>query len=349
MKKQFIFLFLSLFLITFFACKTSKKATTPLTETNFRIGFYNVENLFDTIDIEGKADEEFTPGSKKKWNTERYDKKMNDLAKVVAAMNYPAILGLCEVENNTVIKDFITETSLKNKDYGYVHFESPDFRGIDVALIYQKKVFQVLDSKNIEINFPKSVIGDKAYTTRDILHVKGIFGGVDTLHVFVNHFPSRRGGLEASEPKRTYVAEQLKKSVNQIFSKNKNANILIMGDFNDEPDNNSITKTLNAKSVISNNASTDLVNTSAPLDLAKKGTYNYRGNWNMLDQIIVSGAMLQKKNSIKAGQFTIFQEEWMMFKSDKYGLTPNRTYGGPNYYGGFSDHLPVYLEVRIGK
>lgn len=330
-----------------FSCKIKKAPTEVITQMDFRIGFYNVENLFDTIDIAGKADEEFTPESDKKWNTERYFKKLNDLAKVVDAMNYPAILGLCEVENATVLKDFIAETSLKNHDYGYVHFESPDFRGIDVAMIYQKRLFQVLDSEAIEINFPKSIIGEEAYTTREILHVKGILARKDTLHLFINHFPSRRGGLKASEPKRTYVAEQLMKSVNDLFSKNKNAHILLMGDFNDEPDNNSITKTIGAKKTPVGSSSTSLINCAYELDQKKKGTYNYRGNWNMLDQIIVSNSLLQKDGKLKIGEFQIFQEEWMMYKSDKYGLTPNRTYGGPNYYGGISDHLPVFVEIRV--
>ncbi len=342
------FLILSLAVFTsVLSCKIKKTPTEVITQKDFRIGFYNVENLFDTIDIEGKADEEFTPQSKSKWNTERYYKKLNDLAKVVDAMNYPAILGLCEVENATVLKDFISETSLKNHNYGYVHFESPDFRGIDVAMIYQKRIFQVLDSETIEINFPKSIIGEETYTTREILHVKGIFAQRDTLHLFINHFPSRRGGLEASEPKRTYVAEQLMKSVNMVFSKNNHANILLMGDFNDEPDNNSITKTIGAQPLPSSSSTSSLINCAYELDQMKKGTYNYRGDWNMLDQIIVSNAMLQKDGKLKIGEFQIFQKEWMMYKSDKYGLTPNRTYGGPNYYGGISDHLPVFVEIRV--
>ena len=347
MNKFFFFILSLAVFATIFSCKIKKTPTEVITQKDFRIGFYNVENLFDTIDIDGKADEEFTPESKKKWNTERYFKKLNDLAKVVDGMNYPAIMGLCEVENATVIKDFIAETSLKNHNYGYVHFESPDFRGIDVAMIYQKNIFQVLDSEAIEINFPKSVIGEDKYTTREILHVKGIFAKKDTLHIYINHFPSRRGGLEASEPKRTYVAEQLMKSVNSVFSKNKNANILLMGDFNDEPDNNSITKTIGAKNLPDNSSTTELINCAAEQDLMKKGTYNFRGNWNMLDQIIVSNALLQKDGKLKIGEFMIFQKEWMMYKSDKYGLTPNRTYGGPNYYGGISDHLPVFVEIRV--
>ena len=347
MNKLFLFTLSLIVSATILGCKIKKMPNEVITQKNFRIGFYNVENLFDTINIDGKADEEFTPKSKKKWNTKRYFKKLNDLAKVVDGMNYPAILGLCEVENAAVLKDFIAETSLKNHDYNYIHFESPDFRGIDVAMIYQENVFQILESETIEINFPKSIIGEEKYTTREILHMTGIFSKKDTLHIYVNHFPSRRGGLKASEPKRTYVAEQLMKSVNGVYSKNKNANILLMGDFNDEPENNSIKKTIGAKSLTSTQTKCSFINCSAKLDFIKKGTYNYRGNWNMLDQIIVSNTMLQKDGKLKIGEFQIFQKEWMMYKSDKYGMTPNRTYGGPNYYGGYSDHLPVFVELRI--
>ncbi len=349
MNKHTYFLIIISGFLLFFSCKSTKKIIEPIPAEEFRIGFYNVENLFDTIDNKDKFDEEFTPQSKKKWNTERYYKKLNDLAKIVDAIEYPAILGLCEVENKLVLEDFIGETSLRDHRYTFVHFESPDARGIDVALLYQRKLFTVLNKEKITIDFPKSIVGDKPYSTRDILHVEGIFNNRDTLHLYVNHFPSRRGGLEESEPKRIYVAQQLRKSVDQVFSNNNNANIIIMGDFNDETNNNSIMKTLNAKPVLHNIAFTDLVNCSAGADAEGKGTYNYRGNWNMLDQMIVSGNLFNKESKIQTGEFGMFQEEWMMFKSDKYGWTPNRTYGGPNYYGGYSDHLPVYLGIKIFK
>ncbi len=349
MKKSILFPLFFFAFVILFSCKSPQKATQLEVPDQIRIGFYNVENLFDTIDIPEKIDEEFTPSSQKRWNTERYFKKLNDLAKIVEAIKYPALLGLCEVENKTVIQDFISQTSLKKYNYNFVHFESPDARGIDVALIYQSKIFQVLSSDKIRIDFPKSVTGNEAYTTRDILHVKGVFGNNEILHVFVNHFPSRRGGLKESEPKRVYVAKQLKNAVDEIFSNNKNANILIMGDFNDETNNRSIAEVLNAQPSANNNTPTSLINCSAKMDDAGKGTYNFRGNWNMLDQIIVSNALTNNTNKLKVGNLGIFQEEWMMYKSERNGWTPNRTYGGPNYYGGYSDHLPIYVEVMLGK
>ena len=346
-RQAFLFFSIVVFII-FQSCKSTKQALPELNQTDFRVGFYNVENLFDTIDIEGKIDEEFTPGTKKKWNTERYFKKLNDLAKIVEAIQYPEILGLCEVENKAVLRDFISKTSLKKFDYGLVHYESPDQRGIDVALIYQKRVFEVLSSDKIRIDFPEEVSGEENYTSRDILYVKGIFARVDTMHLFINHFPSRRGGVKKSQPKRLHVAKYLKKAVDQILSKNKNANIILTGDFNDETNNNSITKILEAKGSIEEDPGANLINCSAKLDKEGKGTYNFRGNWNMLDQMIISSGLL-KNNQIKVGQLGIFQEEWMMYKSDRFGWTPNRTYGGPNYYGGYSDHLPIFLELTLNK
>ena len=227
-----------------------------------------------------------------------------------------------------------------------IHKESPDYRGIDNALIYQKKLFQVLKTDVITINFPKSVIGEEKYTTRDILQVTGLFNGKTKLHIFVNHFPSRYGGREQSEPKRLYVAQQLKNAIDKIFIEDDNANIIVMGDLNDEPDNNSVAKTLQALPELSDVKNPTLVNCSAELDKAGKGTYNFRGNWNMLDQIIVSSPLLNKKSKLGIGEFVIHQEKWMMYENKKYGLTPSRTYGGPNYYGGISDHLPVYIEVK---
>ena len=341
--KNYILPFLFVCSLFFWNCKSSK---IPTYKNTYRIGFYNVENLFDTIDNPLKPDEEFTPQSKKQWNTERYNKKLNDIAKVINSMQSPAIMGLCEVENETVLQDLTQNTSLNKYNYGIVHRESPDYRGIDNALIYQKKLFEVANVDVITINFPKSVIGEEEYVTRDILYVTGTFNKKETIHIFVNHFPSRYGGMKQSEPKRLYVAQQLKKKIDELFAQNPKANIIVMGDMNDETDNNSIAKTLQALPEPDNSKTSTLVNCAAKLDQEGKGTYNFRGNWNMLDHIIVSSPLLSKKSKIGIGEFVIHQEKWMMYDNKKYGLTPNRTYGGTNYYGGFSDHLPVYIEIK---
>jgi predicted extracellular nuclease len=328
----------------FHSCKSSESAQTVDSGT-YRAAFYNVENLFDTLDHPTKLDEEYTPTGKKHWNTERYFDKLNKLSRVVAAMEYPSLLGLCEIENEAVLKDFISETSLKSHDYQIVHFESPDERGIDNALIYKKAHFEVLNSKNIRIDFPKEVIEDDF--TRDILYVKGKLAGNIILHIFVNHWPSRSGGVEKSEPKRVYVASALRKKVDEIFATSPNANILIMGDLNDETDNKSVVEILKAKTSLDNIVENSLYNCMAENDQNGKGSYRYRGNWNMLDNIIVSSSFVKPESKIRVTNATVFQEDWMMYDHPKYGNGPSRSYGGPNYYGGYSDHLPVFIDIVV--
>jgi len=334
--------FISLLILAFvwMQCVTPTRIVQGLTEEKvepskdaYRVGFYNVENLFDTLNSPLKNDDEFTPQSKKNWNTERYNKKLGDLAKIIHKMGTPTLLGLSEVENRQVCRDLAKQEALKDAKYITIHQQSPDFRGIDVALMYKKDEFKVETSDLIRIDFPVSIVED--YTTRDILYVKGRLDGFEEIHIFVNHWPSRRGGAEASEPKRVYVAEQLRKYTDKIFADDPDAHILIMGDFNDETDNKSTSVTLGDK----------FFNCMDALDKAGEGTYNYRGDWSMLDHIIVSDVLHSGKLRLKAGEGKIFREEWMMFQSKKYGATPNRTYGGPNYYGGYSDHLPVYVDI----
>lgn len=338
-----IFLSISILSLSFLSCGTSKPSIKDIDQP-YRIGFYNVENLFDTIDAPIKFDEDFTPAGKQKWNTERYYKKLADLEKVIGAMGYPILLGVSEVENQAVLEDLIKTGGLAKRNYGIVHYESPDKRGIDCALIYQKDAFEVVRSANIKIDFPEEIAPD--YTSRDIIYVEGkLFDA--PFHVFVNHWPSRRGGLEASEPKRVLVAQHVRDKVDEIFAKDANANIVIMGDMNDEPANNSVLETLGAKSLAGAPQSKMLYNCMAELDAQEKGTYNYRGTWNLLDNIITSSNLVDTKSTIRVAKPTIFQQPWMMFNNPKYGPTPNRTYGGPNYYGGISDHLPVFVDLIL--
>ncbi|MGB0863414.1 MAG: hypothetical protein ACPG19_05600 [Saprospiraceae bacterium] len=327
----------------------AKNETATATEENgaadaLRVGFYNVENLFDTKDEPNKPDEEFTPNGKNKWTNERYEKKLNQLSKVIKAMEMPAILGVCEVENETVLKDLVKNAQIKDGNYGVAHRESNDYRGIDNALLYNKDRFEVTEVKNTVLKFPKAITEGRTYTSRDIFQVTGVLDGTTTLHVFVNHFPSRRGGLKASEPKRTFVAAELLKQVAAVKANDKNAQIIIMGDFNDETDNKSITEVLGA--ISENTAKEDeLVNCFADKDARDEGSYNYRGTWNMLDQIIISDNFFDE-SGLKYQNATIFQQEWMMYNDKRNGATPSRTYGGPNYYGGFSDHLPVFIDLK---
>lgn len=343
MKQVLFFCFAILVLINS-SCKSSKEV--PMGSPQYcapRIAFYNVENLFDTLDTPDFADEDFTPTGRQQWNTERYTKKLESIAKVIEGMDFPAFIGVCEVENATVLADLLQQPKLKSRDYGLVHYDSPDFRGIDVAMIYNKRDFKIKSSKIIPIHFPAAIIED--YTTRDILMVEGIFRKSQTIHFFINHWPSRRGGVAESEPRRVYVAEQLRQAVDSIFNNEPKSAIVIMGDFNDETSNKSIKQTLGAAPLGSAIQDNQLYNCFAKPESNKMGSYNYRGNWNMLDQIIVSDDLASEGDTWTVQQPTIYKADWMIFKHNRYGELPNRTYGGPNYYGGISDHFPVYVDL----
>ena len=309
---------------------------------------YNVENLFDTKDDKGKVDEEFMPGSKKDWTQERYEKKLKDLAKVinsVADKKTPDLLALIEVENRNVLEDLIAQDGM-NAYYKIVHEESPDFRGIDVALIYNTDKFKELSHEAIKVTMPDN----EKFVTRDILYVKLLVKKSDTLHVFVNHWSSRRGGEAKSEPKRVRSASLLRVKVDSLQKSNSEAKILITGDMNDEPSNNSIFKTLNATGNKENVAEGELYNLMFDRDHKGEGTYFFRDSWNMLDNIIVSQSMLGDVSGISCNYNSegIYKEDWILFDNPKANTkVPSRTYGGPNYYGGYSDHLPTFLELSF--
>ncbi|WP_163707800.1 endonuclease/exonuclease/phosphatase family protein [Mangrovibacterium lignilyticum] len=324
---------LVLIVVLFFVSCQSGKEFRHLTVVS-----YNVENLFDTIDDPHTRDNEFLPEGDKKWTSERYEKKLNDIARVLTAINpddLPEIIGLTEVENRQVLDDLVNTDAMVPGDYQIVHQDSPDKRGIDVALLYRPVEFNFISFEAIPV--------DPGFATRDILHVHGTFKKED-FHFFVNHWPSRIGGLEKSEPNRLVVAETLKAKVDEVLADDPDAHIVIIGDMNDEPQNKSLKEVLGAGIPDSDLA---LVNLMMPLALEKKGTYNYRGNWNMLDNLVVSSNLLDKKGfQVSPATGYIFREAWMEYTNKEQEVSPNRTYGGPNYYGGVSDHFPVYFEMK---
>ncbi len=312
----------------------------------YTIAFYNVENLFDTINDPNTWDDDFTPEGKLEYSAKRYETKLLNLSNVLSSIDknsFPAIIGLCEVENRSVLDALINQEKLKSADYGIAHTESPDGRGIDCALLYQKNKFKYLNHDIIGIHFPD----EPNFKTRDILHVQGILGSKDTLNIFVNHWPSRIGGAEKSEKYRVFVAEQLKSAVNKLQNKKPQAKIIIMGDFNDEPNNKSAEETLSATNNKDTSNSKALYNLMYDLKMEGKGTYNYKGNWNMLDNIIISNSLLNNPNAIhtnhQAGR--IFTEEWICYKNPDGLSLPSRSYAGPRYFGGYSDHFPVYFQL----
>jgi endonuclease/exonuclease/phosphatase family metal-dependent hydrolase len=310
--------------------------------------FYNVENLFDTERNPDKEDEEFTPESEKAWDLEKYGKKLDDIAAVIREVNrdeLPEIVGLCEVENMKVLEDLIGRKDLRRGEYGIVHHESPDTRGIDCALLYNMEEFRVNSSEAIPVSFPF----DSTLTTRDILYVEGQTSDNETLHFFVNHWSSRWGGTKESEPKRLYCAVALRMAVDRILNSDPAAKIIIMGDFNDEPTNRSVFEMLLANNKRKNAGDRELYNLMYDAHNREGlGTYNYRGNWNMLDHIIVSRQLLKKGRGLHCGyeDGKILKADFMLYRNeDLQDYVPSRTYGGPEYYGGISDHFPVYLTL----
>ncbi|MEQ9466490.1 MAG: endonuclease/exonuclease/phosphatase family protein [Ekhidna sp.] len=300
------------------------------------IGFYNVENLFDTMDDPEINDEEFLPDGAKQWTPERYQDKLSQLSKVLATMaNGADIIGLSEVENRGVIEDLIKMPQLRGHQYDIVHKDSPDRRGVDVGLIYKKNRFTVLNTTWLE--YP-----EEGYFTRDILFCTGIYFG-DTITIGVNHWPSRRSGPE----KRNQAGALLRQAVDSMLSLSANAKILLMGDFNDDPRNASIKGELRAADKEKKMEPGDLFNTSADTYKLGYGSLSYRGAWNMFDQIIISEGMLQGDGiSYKPNTFSVFGPDWMRQTSGQYAGSPYRSFSYDNYIGGYSDHFPVYILIE---
>jgi predicted extracellular nuclease len=334
------------------SCEKDKPSGDKDPNPHFRVMFYNVENLFDAIDDPLINDEEFLPGSAKKWTEERYLEKIDHIAKVIRDLGndtLPVLVGLCEVENRKTVDDLIAKTVLKGLDYQIVHRESPDSRGIDVALLYRTRYFQLIDTHFFPIRFPF----DTAVRTREILYAKGVLGSKDTLHVFVNHWPSRSSGEVQSRPLRVWVAEAVRYRVDSILRITPGAQILVTGDFNDEPMDLSVVSGLNALLTYDRPDRGKLYDLTQGLkDSPPGGTYKYKGTWNLLDHIVVSGSILDTTRLLysRPDDLHVFQADYLL-EPDKtnMGEQPFRTYSGNFYKGGYSDHLPVYLDIHYRK
>ncbi|OFY07896.1 MAG: hypothetical protein A2W99_03170 [Bacteroidetes bacterium GWF2_33_16] len=313
--------------------------------------FYNVENLFDTYNDSLTNDEEFLPEGDRFWNNNKYHSKLKNIYKVIMAIggwNPPAIIGLCEIENRKVLSDLVNNTPLVKFEYEIIHKDSPDRRGIDVGLLYRKELFEPINFNVIPIIYPDQ----PENKTRDILYVKGIVKNTDTLHVFVNHWPSRWGGQLESEDRRIFVAGVLKEKADSILNSDSSSKIVIMGDFNDYPTNTSINKTLNAKTDYSNITNWELYNLSANLQNQNIGSNKYQGEWGILDQIIVSGSLLNQNEKVytSLNHVFIFNSDFLLEPDEAFfGFKPRRTFSGFTYIGGFSDHLPTYLILNFNN
>ncbi len=313
------------------------------------IGFYNVENLFDTINDPNIKDEEFLPEGEKVWTGEKYREKLGNMARVIhdIGLSYSAdglaVLGLCEVENRSVIEDLVKEDLIMDRNYQVVHEDSPDKRGIDVALIYNPKYFEYEGHHSIHVNLQED--DEKSRPTRDILHVWGQLDG-EMMHFFVNHWPSRSGGEAVTTLKRQKAAGIVKKVADSLMNSDPMAKIAIMGDMNDDPVSTSIDKVLDAERKRNRVNEGELYNPYYSYFKEGIGTGAYRDSWNLFDQIILSYGLTEKEQEgyqlYKAG---IFSESYLIQKTGHFKGYPFRTFGGSLYQGGYSDHFPVYCVL----
>ena len=315
------------------------------------IAFYNVENLFDTINDPVTFDDDRTPGGKDNWTQEVYKDKLQNMAFAIKnigaelAQDTPALIGLSEIENRKVLEDLINEPLLAEKDYGIVHFDSPDRRGIDVALLYRKEKFIPMVSVSRELLLYDSYEPGKRVYTRDQLVVTGYLDG-EKIHVIVNHWPSRSGGVAGSSYKRNKAAALNKKIIDSLQLKDPYAKIITMGDFNDDPSDKSLSSILGAKANKKQVGLKGMYNPMAALSEKGIGSSAYRDSWNLFDQIILSETFLKKDfSSYQFYQANIFNANFLITDSGQYKGYPYRSFGYSGYTGGYSDHFPVYIYL----
>lgn len=338
-------LFLILFLITvdnvFSQDKKEYKART--------IAFYNLENLFDTINDPDTFDDDRTPLGKDKWTAEKYRDKLKNMSLVLSEIGSsvtkasPDIIGVCEIENNVVLEDLIKEPALLNKGYAIIHFDSPDERGIDVALLYKKEVFMPTSFKSHRLLLFKEN-GYRDYT-RDQLIVGGLLDD-EEIYFIVNHWPSRSGGEARSRPNRIAAAKLNKRIIDSVLRLNTDAKIISMGDFNDDPINDSFKKVIKTEGRKRKVTDSILFNPMESLYRKGEGSLAYRDKWNIFDQIYFTGNLISSTNeSFSFYKAAIYNPAYLLTSSGRYKGYPKRTYSGGNYTGGFSDHFPVYITL----
>ena len=345
MKKQFVVFAVLLSLVVWCSSALAQSR-------QYAVVFYNVENLYDTIKSPGVMDEEFLPTGVKKWNSAKYWEKMGNLDEVfyqisLTAKSFPAIIGLAEIENRNVLEDLVAQPKIARANYQIAHFDSPDRRGVDVALLYRPDLFAYEGSEPVRTIVPS--LPD--FRTRDILLVWGTIEG-EPFSIFVCHWPSRRGGSQASEYLRVGAAQTVRNAIDSILVIRPDSKIIVMGDLNDDPHNKSINKTLGAKG-----KEKEAVGVAALFnpffEMRKKGfgTLAYDDDWNIFDQIIVNGALLRgdglrlKKPSGSKYYGNIFNRPFLLQKTGRFKNYPLRTYVGDTYMGGYSDHFPVFIYI----
>lgn len=314
----------------------------PRNENGVRVVFYNVENLFDCKNDTLTKDEEFLPEGLYDWTPGKFFNKLQTIGKVLLSAGGwepPEIIGLAEVENQSVVRLLATRPPLSPFAYKVVHFESPDARGIDVALMYRPDKFSVLYSAPLVVNLKE----EPQFITRDILYVKGIVLNKDTLHLFVNHWPSKLGGETQSAPHRMAAARCLKRAVDSVMKTNPTARVLVMGDLND----------VASSPVVQSLVQKDRLNVNlmaAPLKKKNKGSYKFSGKWSVIDQMIISSALLKENGLHVKDGACIFAASFLLVPDEAFGgEKPFRSFLGPRYTSGYSDHLPVFVDLMYSK
>lgn len=306
--------------------------------------FYNLENLFDTINNNGKYDLEFSPQGARQWNAEKYWSKIANMAKAISHFTTqstpkgPAVIGVSEIENITVLQDLVNHPLLKDWKLQIVHHNSPDRRGVDVAMLYNPRFFRVLNVTNATVK----VEGYESFRTRDQMCVTGLMGG-DKVSVIVNHWPSRSGGEERSRYLRAAAALRTKLTVDSLLKDDPNQGIIIMGDLNDDPYNESVAKVLGAKKQKKNVKQGELFNPCWNMLDKGIGSLAYYGGWNFFDQIIISDYFLSDRDSGKLSYFktSVLNFDFLINPKGQYKGYPLRTFSGGAFLNGFSDHFPV--------
>ncbi len=323
-------------------------------QNQIAVAFYNVENLFDTINDPKKFDDEFTPNGTYKYTDKIYQKKLKNLAYVIARLandneskhkikNGPAVIGLAEVENLKVVTDLINQAELKNRKYKIVHYESNDTRGIDVALIYRSDVFKPFQSRLVPVKFRYN---NKNSHNREILFVSGTIDK-DTFHILANHWNSRRGNQAETMYKRNQSALACKRIVDSINAINPNASVIVMGDLNDDPTDKSVTHSLSAKSEKANVTENDFYNPCFALFKSGKGTCGHNGNWHFFDQIILSyGLANNRSNTWQYNNIEIFNRSFNRNQFGKLKDFPYRSFSGTRWIDGYSDHFPIIVYLK---
>jgi hypothetical protein len=338
----------AVFLLIFLGCFPDYAFSQGIKGNTITMAFYNLENLYDTIDDPLTDDKEFLPSAPGKWDSKKYYEKLSHMAKVISQIGDegvsggPAMIGLAEVENKQVVEDLVKTTPLDKMGYRIVHYDSPDKRGIDVAFLYQSKIFKYKESKI----FPLKIPGKDDFFTRDILQVSGTVKG-QPLYILVNHWPSRSKGQKETAPLRNAAADLCRSIVNDIQKVHPDAGIIIMGDFNDDPVDESLIDHLKIKTSPDSLSTNDLYDPMWKLFKDGKGTLEYKGVWNLFDQIIVSSTLMAaSSHGYYFSKADVFKKDWLVETGGKYDGYPFRSYAGTNYLGGYSDHLPVYIYLN---